>query len=130
MLYLTLSSIIYNLWDFLCSDCSNLNLIRWLIFEIVSFVAIATDKLTILRTKIIKLTWKIILMKLKIPSCIRLQAVPFYGHCRQLLIERKKKSVGKLCQLQSFLNNNSSTWPCPFGMALCKPHSPPVLACM
>ena len=31
-------------WDFLCSDRSNLNLIRWLIFKIVSFVAINNGK--------------------------------------------------------------------------------------
>ena len=85
MLYLTLSSIIYNLWDFLCSDCSNLNLIRWLIFEIVSFVAIATDKITILRTKIIKLTWKIILMKLKISARLRHCSEIFKTHVSPLL---------------------------------------------
>ena len=52
-------------WDFLCSDPSNLNLIRWKIFKIFSFVAIDIDKITILRTKLIKLTWEIILMKIK-----------------------------------------------------------------
>ena len=52
-------------WDFLCSDRSNLNLMRWWILVIVSFVGINSDKITILRTKVIKLTWEIILIKMK-----------------------------------------------------------------
>ena len=52
-------------WDFLCSDCSNLNLMRWWILVIVTFLGFNSDKITILRTQIIKLIWEIILMKMK-----------------------------------------------------------------
>ena len=37
-------------WDFLCSDCSNLNLMRWWILVIVTFLGINSNKITILRT--------------------------------------------------------------------------------
>ena len=42
-------------WDFLCSDCSNFNLMRWWILVIVTFLGNNSDKLTY----IIKLTWEI-----------------------------------------------------------------------
>ena len=55
-------------WDFLSSDCSNLNLMRWWILLIVSFVSINSDKMTVWWTKIIKWTWEIILIKMKISA--------------------------------------------------------------
>ena len=55
-------------WDFLCSDRSNLELMRWWILVIVNFVGINGDKNTIWLTKIIKLIWEIILMKMKISA--------------------------------------------------------------
>ena len=55
-------------WEFLSSDCSNLNLMRWWILLIVSFVSINSDKMTVWWTKIIKWTWEIILIKMKISA--------------------------------------------------------------
>ena len=75
-------------WDFLCSDHSNLKLIKWQIFEIVNFVAIDTDKITILRTKLIKLTWEIILMKLKNSARWR--------HCSKIFKTNLKTQVSPL----------------------------------
>ena len=55
-------------WDFLCSDRSNLELMRWWILVIVNFVGINSDKNTNWLTKIINLIWEIILMKMKISA--------------------------------------------------------------
>ena len=58
-------------WDFLCSDCSNLNLIRWWILLIVSFVRVNSDKMIGWWTKTIKWTLEIILIKMKISASWR-----------------------------------------------------------
>ena len=75
-------------WDFLCSDRSNVNLMRWWILVIVSFVGINNDKITIWWTKIIKLTWEIILMKMKISARWR--------HCSKIFKTNLKTHISPL----------------------------------
>ena len=75
-------------WDFLCSDRSNLNLMRWSILVIVSFVVINNDKITIWLEKIIKVTWEIILMKMKISARWR--------HCSKILKTNLKTHISPL----------------------------------
>ena len=75
-------------WEFLCSDCSNLNLMRWRILVIVSFLGINSDKITILGTKIIKLTWEIILMKMKMSARWR--------HCSKIFKTNLKIHISQL----------------------------------
>ena len=75
-------------WDYLCSDRSNLNLIRWWILVIVSFVGINNDKITIWLAKIIKVTWEIILMKMKISARWR--------HCSKILKTNLKTHISPL----------------------------------
>ena len=75
-------------WDFLCSDHSNLNLMRWWILAIVSFVGINNDKIIIWLAKIIKVTWEIILMKMKISARWR--------HCSKILKTNLKTHISPL----------------------------------
>ena len=75
-------------WDFLCSDRSNLNLMRWWIIVIVSFLGINSDKITVLGTKIIKLTWEIILMKMKMSARWR--------HCSKIFKTNLKTHISPL----------------------------------
>ena len=75
-------------WDFLCSDRSNLNLMRWWILVIVSFVGVNSDKITIWWTKSIKLTWEIILIKMKISARWR--------HCSKIFKTNLKTHISPL----------------------------------
>ena len=75
-------------WDFLCSDHSNLNLMRWWILIIVSCLGIHSDKIIILGTKIIKLTWEIILMKMKMSARWR--------HCSKIFKTNLKSHISSL----------------------------------
>ena len=58
-------------WNFLSSDRSNLKQMRWWILVIVSFVGIYSDKVNNWWMKFIKLSWEIILMKMKISASWR-----------------------------------------------------------
>ena len=75
-------------WDFLRSDRSNFNLMRWWILVIVSFVGVNSDKITIWWTKSIKLTWEIILMKMKISARWR--------HCSKIFKTNLKTHISPL----------------------------------
>ena len=61
---------------------------RWWIFEIVSFVCINSDRITMWWTKIIKLTWEIILMKMKISARWR--------HCSKIFKTNLKTHISPL----------------------------------
>ena len=52
-------------WDFLCSDRSKFNLMRWWILVIVTFLGINSDKITKSKDLSIKVIWEIILMEMK-----------------------------------------------------------------
>ena len=75
-------------WDFLCSDRPNLNQMRWCILVIVSFMDINSDIITIWWTKLIKLTWEIILMKMKISARWR--------HCSKIFKTNLKTHISPL----------------------------------
>ena len=89
-------------WDFLSSDCSNLKLMRWWILVIVNFMDINSDKITIWWTKIIKLTWEIILMKIKISTRWR--------HCSKIFKPNLKTHISPLLNRPQWCQGCQKNW--------------------
>ena len=74
--------------DFLCSDRSNLNLMRWWILVIVTFLGINSDKITKSKDLSIKVIWEIILMEMKKSARRR--------HCSKIIKTNLKTHISPL----------------------------------
>ena len=75
-------------WDFLCSDRSKFNLMRWWILVIVTFLGINSDKITKSKDLSIKVIWEIILMEMKKSARRR--------HCSKIIKTNLKTHISPL----------------------------------
>ena len=75
-------------WNFLCSDRSKFNMMRWWILVIVTFLCIDSDKITKSKGLSIKVIWEIILMEMKKSARRR--------HCSKIIKTNLKTHISPL----------------------------------